>query len=154
MNDQIFVNEYIKILNETLNDAFSKNLVMQAQLTVAKQQSDRTAELESKIRELSNVSTDNNAFKHQIQSLTSQLENVNNQLSNRTSNIDTFKRELVEARNALKNTKEAHEQEKAALIAEIELLKQNNTKFFSKKKKKVLDDVVENNNLISISDTF
>jgi len=161
MNDQTFVNEYIKILNETLTDAFSKNLVMQAQLAVTKQQSDKTAELEAKIRELSNVSSDNNALQHQInalnnqiQSLNGQLENVNNQLANRTSHIDTFKRELVESRNALKIAKAEHEQEKATLTAEIELLKQKNDELASKKRKRALNNVVEENNLISISDTF
>lgn len=155
MNDQQFVTTYVRILNDTLNEAISKNLVMQAQLDIAKTQLNVMAELENKIKELSNVSSDNNALQNNINVLKGQLDQANAQLLSKNSHSDTFKRELIEARNIIKQYADTVE----TLNAEIELLKQQIEKLKSRKNKKdkdLLSAVVENNNsdLISISDTF
>lgn len=103
MNDQLFVNAYIKILNDTLTEAFNKNLVMQAQLEVSKHAGTHNAELENKIRELTAASADVNALQQQINALKIQLEQANAQVTNKNSHVETFKRELVDARNIIKS---------------------------------------------------
>lgn len=155
MNDQQFVTTYVRILNDTLNEAINKNLVMQAQLEIAKAQLGVMAELENKIKELSNVSSDNNALQNNINILKGQLDQANAQLLNKNSHSETFKRELVDARNIIKQYADKVE----TLNAEIELLNQQIEELKSRKKKKdksLLSAVVENNDsdLISISDTF
>ncbi len=174
MNDQQFVNAYVRILNDTVNEAINKNLVMQAQLEVSKQTGNRVAELEAKIKELTNYSSDNNALQAQLNSLKAQLDQSNSQLNNKNGHVETFKRELVDARNALKNATAQHQdelknlnnenQKKVDLLtAEIELLKAENEELKSKKRKRdkkpALNTVesafiVEESNLISVSDTF
>lgn len=155
MNDQDFVNEYIRVLNETVNEAITKNIVMQAQLSVSKKVADRTSELESRIRELTSVSSDNNALQSQLNALKGQLEGANQQLYNKNSHVETFKRELVDARNVIRS----HALEKDSLIAEIESLKQQIEELKSKKKKKekTLNNVAlfeANSDTIAINDTF
>lgn len=174
MNDQLFVNAYIRILNETLSEAFNKNLVMQAQLEVAKKTNDRTAELEAKIKELTAVSTDNNALQSQLNALKNQVEQVNAQANTKNAHVETFKRELVDARNIIKTQAAEIETLKAAtdkvvdalnaesqkkigsLTAEIELLKNEIEELKSRKRKRT-EKVALNNiesNFIAVSDTF
>jgi len=148
MNDQEFVNEYIRILNETVNEAITKNIVMQAQLSLSKKQSERILELETRIRELTSVSSDINALK-------SQLDHANLQLNNKNSHFETFKRELVESRNIIKESA----REKDSLNAEIESLKQqiDELKSRKKKKEKALNTVAifeETSDSIAVSETF
>jgi len=148
MNDQEFVNEYIRILNETVNEAITKNIVMQAQLSLSKKQSERILELETRIRELTSVSSDINALK-------SQLDHANLQLNNKNSHFETFKRELVESRNIIKESV----REKDSLNAEIESLKQqiDELKSRKKKKEKALNTVAifeETSDSIAVSETF
>lgn len=174
MNDQQFVNSYIRILNETINEAISKNLVMQAQLEVSKQNGNRIAELELKIKELTNLSSDNNALQSQLDHLKSQLEQSNFQLNNKNSHVETFKRELVDARNSYKNVtaqhqieiaeiKTEHEKKVDSLNAEIELLKTEIEELKSRKRKKEKKSALNTvepgfipveNDLISVSETF
>jgi len=151
MNDQLFVNTYIKILNDTLTEAINKNLVLQAQLEVTKQTAAKTAEYETKNKELeerlhnlSSVSSNNNALQNEIDSLRSQLDQTNAQVNNKNSHVETFKRELIDARNVIK-----------AKDVEINLLKSEIVKLKSKKRKKekALNNPV-NGDIISISDTF
>lgn len=174
MNDQLFVNAYIRILNETLSEAFNKNLVMQAQLEVAKKTNDRTAELEAKIKELTAVSTDNNALQSQLNSLKNQVELANAQANTKNAHVETFKRELVDARNIIKTQANEIESLKTAtnrvvdalnaesqkkvdsLTAEIELLKNEIEELKSRKRKRT-EKVALNNiesNFIAVSDTF
>ncbi len=174
MNDQLFVNAYIRILNETLSEAFNKNLVMQAQLEVAKKTNDRTAELEAKIKELTAVSTDNNALQSQLNALKNQVEQVNAQANTKNAHVETFKRELIDARNIIKaqsleietlrsatdsvvDTITAENQKKVDLhAAEIELLKNEIEELRSRKRKRT-EKVALNNiesNFIAVSDTF
>ena len=174
MNDQLFVNAYIRILNETLSEAFNKNLVMQAQLVVYNKTNDRTAELEAKIKELTAVSTDNNALQSQLNALKSQVEQANAQANTKNAHVETFKRELVDARNIIKTQATEIETLKAAtnkvvdalnaenqkkigsLTAEIELLKNEIEELKSRKRKRT-DKVALNNiesNFIAVSDTF
>lgn len=183
MNDQQFVNAYIRILNDTVSEAINKNLVMQAQLEVSKQGSNKVTELEAKIRELTNLSSDNNALQTQLNNLKAQLDQSNSQLNNKNSHVETFKRELIDARNTIKNINNQHQIEAEALKsghqkvidvineenrkkvdslnAEIELYKAELAELKSKKRKreKALLNTVEtafvaDNNLISVSDTF
>lgn len=161
MNDQQFVNAYVRILNDTLNEAISKNLVLQAQLDVAKNHNANVAELENKIKELSsvstNVSSDNNALQKQLNVIKGQLDHANAQLSNKNSHVETFKKELVDARNLVKQLTSEHEEQVALLNAEIELLRKQIEELNVKKKKKekALNTVEQDNsNLISISDSF
>jgi chromosome segregation ATPase len=151
MNDQLFVNTYIKILNDTLTEAINKNLVLQAQLEVTKQTAAKTAEYETKNKELeerlhnlSSVSSNNNVLQNKIDSLRSQLDQTNAQVINKNSHVETFKRELIDARNVIK-----------AKDVEINLLKSEIVKLKSKKRKKekALNNPV-NGDIISISDTF
>lgn len=123
MNDQQFVNAYIRILNDTLTDAFSKNLVMQAQLESAKQSSGRIAELEAKIKELTDLSSDNNALLAQLSNVRSQLDHANNQANAKNAHLETFKRELLEARAQVKNAEAENLKVVAALNANAETLK-------------------------------
>jgi chromosome segregation ATPase len=158
MNDQQFVNAYIRILNDTINEAMNKNLVMQAQLEISKQTGARIAELEAKIKELTSLSSDNSALQTQLNNLKAQLEQSNSQLNNKNSHVETFKRELIEARNTIKNITNQHQIETEALKvvhqkvidvlneenrkkvdslnAEIELLKTENVGLKTKKKKR------------------
>lgn len=174
MNDQQFVNAYIRILNETVSDAMNKNLVMQAQLEVSKLAGNRVVELEAKIKELTNFSSDNNALQTQLNSLKAQLEQTNSQLNNKNGHVETFKRELIEARNTIKNITAQHQDELLKLnnehnqkiellTAEIELLKTKCEELKFKKRKKeektaALNTIepafIADNNLISVSDTF
>lgn len=110
MNDQLFVNTYIKLLNDTLTEAVNKNLVLQAQLEVAKHTNAKAAEseakvgeLEAKVKQFSSLSSDNTALQTQINSLKAQLEQAHSQVNNKNSHVETFKRELVDARNVIKN---------------------------------------------------
>jgi chromosome segregation ATPase len=174
MNDQLFVNAYIRILNETLSEAFNKNLVMQAQLEVSKKSNDRSAELEAKIKELTAVSTDNNALQSQLNALKSQVEQANAQANTKNAHVETFKRELVDARNIIKTQANEIESLKTAtnkvvdalnaenqkkvdsLTAEIELLKNEIEELKSRKRKRT-EKVALNNiesNFIAVSDTF
>lgn len=157
MNDQQFVNAYIRILNDTLTDAFSKNLVMQAQLEAAKQHTARIAELENKIKELTDFSSDNNALLAQLSNMKTQLEHVTNQMNSKNAHAETFKRELIEARTQLKNVESEHLKVVDALNAEIGLLKTEVEELKSKKKKntKALNNsTLENSILISDDSTF
>ena len=174
MNDQLFVNAYIRILNETLSEAFNKNLVMQAQLEVSKKTNDRAAELEAKIKELTAVSTDNNALQSQLNALKNQVEQANAQANTKNAHVETFKRELVDARNIIKTQANEIESLKTAtnrvvdalnaesqkkvdsLTAEIELLKNEIEELKSRKRKRT-EKVALNNiesNFIAVSDTF
>jgi chromosome segregation ATPase len=174
MNDQQFVNTYIRILNDTISEAISKNLVLQAQLEVSKQASNYTADLESKLKELSGLSSDNNALQTQLNNLKAQLDQSNSQLNNKNGHVETFKRELVDARNIIKNVTIEHQTKIAALNAEhntkvdalnveIKSLKTEIEELKARKKKKetklalnTVESVLEaeNNGLISVSDTF
>ena len=157
MNDQQFVNAYIRILNDTLTDAFSKNLVMQAQLEAAKQHTARIAELENKIKELTDFSSDNNALLAQLSNMKTQLEHVTNQMNSKNAHVETFKRELVDARNQLKNNESEHLKVVETLNVEIESLKKEVEELKSKKKKntKALNNsTLENSILISDDSTF
>ena len=180
MNDQLFVNTYIKLLNDTLTEAVNKNLVLQAQLEVAKHTGAKAAEYETKVKELegklqdlSSVSSNNNALQNQINSLKAQLEQTNAQVNNKNSHVETFKRELVDARNIIKSkdteieslklaankvaeTINAQNQQKVdSLNEEIESLKSEIEELKSRKRKKerALNNTLDGN-LISISDTF
>lgn len=161
MNDQQFVNEYVRILNETLSEAFNKNLVMQAQLAVSKKAGDKTAELEARIQNFTNLSSDNNALKSQLEALSKQLEQAKVNIDQRSSHIETFKRDLVDARNQLKGALDNLEKERLShnakvesLNVEIESLKKEVEELKSKKKKngKVLN-TLENSIYVS-NDTF
>ena len=166
MNDQQFVNAYIRLLNESLGEAFNKNLVLQAQLEVSKQNGTKTAELEAKIKELTNVSSDNNALLSQLNSLKAQLDQANANLNTKNGHVETFKKEVVESRTQLKNTiashaaeietlKARHVVEVESLNAKIELLNRENEELRSKKKKagKALNNI-ENSIFISDNSTF
>jgi len=157
MNDQNFVNAYIRILNDTLTDAFSKNLVMQAQLEAAKQNTGRVAELEAKIKELTDFSSDNNALLAQLSNMKTQLEHVTNQMNSKNAHVETFKRELVDARNQLKNNESEHLKVVETLNVEIESLKKEVEELKSKKKKNIKalnNSTLENSILISDDSTF
>jgi chromosome segregation ATPase len=174
MSDQQFINSYVRILNDTINELMNKNIVMQAQLEVSKTNGARVAELEAKVKELTNISSDNNALQTQLNNLKSQLDNSNAQLNNKNGHVETFKRELIEARTALKNATMQHEiqlqvlqnewQKKVeSLNSEIELLKVKCEELKSKKRKKEEKEIalntiepafVADNNLITVSDTF
>jgi len=156
MNDQIFVNTYIKILNNTLNEAINKNILLQAQLEVSNEvattSSSKAAELEAKLSEFNSISESVNTLKHQ-------LNDSNNQLSNKHNHIETFKKELVEARNTIKKLQEENDIKVASLNSEIELLKGKNAEL-SQKKKRNPPALNTNNgstlesNSVLISDTF
>lgn len=161
MNDQIFVNTYIKILNDTLNEAIGKNLVLQAQLEIAKTAASKVVDLENKIKELTSVSSENGALQNQLKTLKNQLDQANAQVSNKNNHVETFKRELVDARNNIKNLQSEHALKVDLLNSEIETLKKNNEELKSRKKKKkeeALNTVdafaSDESNSILVSETF
>lgn len=160
MNDQIFVNTYIKILNDTLTEAIGKNLVLQAQLEIAKTAASKVVDLENKIKELTSVSSENGALQNQLKTLKSQLDQANAQVSNKNNHVETFKRELVDARNSIKNLQSEHALKVELLNAEIETLKKNIEELKSRKKKKkealnTLDAFAsDDSNSILVSETF
>jgi predicted nucleic acid-binding Zn-ribbon protein len=156
MNDQIFVNTYIKILNNTLNEAINKNILLQAQLEVSNEvattSSSKAAELEAKLSEFNSISESVNTLKHQ-------LNDSNNQLSNKHHHIETFKKELVEARTTIKKLQEENDIKVASLNFEIELLKGKNAELSQKKKRNppalnTNNESTLESNLVLISDTF
>jgi chromosome segregation ATPase len=155
MNDQIFINSYIKVLNDTIVEAMNKNLIMQAQLEVGKLTAARVVELENKLRQLDELSTENHNLRNQLISLNSELQVAGDQVSRKNTHIDTFKRELIESRGLIKR-----------LTKEVELLQEQNLTLTSqledhsskKRKKKVngeTSSVAEEEHVtISVNDTF
>lgn len=146
MNDQKFVNTYVRILNDTVSEAINKNLVLQAQLEVAKEHAIKVAELENRIKELTDTSSDNKSLLNQLNAIKTQLDQANSQVSSKSGHIETFKRELVDARNQLKNAQN-----------EIVLLNSEIAKLKSKKQKKEAKETTINNTeepAISVSDMF
>jgi erythromycin esterase-like protein len=138
MNEQAFINAYIKLLNDSFNEAINKNIVLQAQLEVAKKDVGRVAELEEKVKQLSTESFDNSGLAGRLQELERQLaesrnqsksvvENLNSQLANKAMQAETFKREVLSCRETIKN-----------LTNEIQVLK-------SRKKKKPVNETVTEN---------
>lgn len=152
MNDQVFVNTYIKILNDTLTEAINKNIVLQAQLEVSKSSAAKVPELENKIRELNSTSVD-------VSSLKEQLNQTNAQLASKNGHVETFKRELVDARNLIKSLNAEHASKVASLESEIESLKQKLVELNSKKRKNkstlnTLAVLPTESNSILVSETF
>lgn len=145
MTDNDFVNAYVKVLNETLVEAVNKNLVMQAQLQVAQASTNRVAELEAKLNEVSNGHNDDSRV-HALESQLVDLKNI--QLDNqallkqldeaklKVSHMETFKNELVSTRQQLK----AVLVEKAALETRIVELEESSK---TKKSKKAKSDIPE-----------
>jgi len=138
MNEQAFINAYIKLLNDSFNEAINKNIVLQAQLEVAKKDVGKVAELEEKVKQLSTESFDNSGLAGRLQELERQLaesrnqsksvvENLNSQLANKAMQAETFKREVLSCRETIKN-----------LTNEIQVLK-------SRKKKKPANETVTEN---------
>ena len=138
MNEQAFINAYIKLLNDSFNEAINKNIVLQAQLEVAKKDVGKVAELEEKVKQLSTESFDNSGLAGRLQELERQLaesrnqsksvvENLNSQLANKAMQAETFKREVLSCRETIKN-----------LTNEIQVLK-------SRKKKKPVNETVTEN---------
>lgn len=138
MNEQAFINAYIKLLNDSFNEAINKNLVLQAQLEVAKKDVGKVAELEEKVKQLSTESFDNSGLAGRLQELERQLaesrnqsksvvDNLNSQLASKAMQAETFKREVLSCRETIKN-----------LTNEIQVLK-------SRKKKKAADETATEN---------
>jgi len=138
MNEQAFINAYIKLLNDSFNEAINKNIVLQAQLEVAKKDVGKVAELEEKVKQLSTESFDNSGLAGKLQELERQLaesrnqsksvvDNLNSQLANKAMQAETFKREVLSCRETIKN-----------LTNEIQVLK-------SRKKKKPANETVTEN---------
>lgn len=138
MNEQAFINAYIKLLNDSFNEAINKNIVLQAQLEVAKKDVGKVAELEEKVKQLSTESFDNSGLAGRLQELERQLaesrnqsksvvENLNSQLANKAMQAETFKREVLSCRETIKN-----------LTNEIQVLK-------SRKKKKTANETATEN---------
>ena len=138
MNEQAFINAYIKLLNDSFNEAINKNIVLQAQLEVAKKDVGKVAELEEKVKQLSTESFDNSGLAGRLQELERQLaesrnqsksvvDNLNSQLTGKAMQAETFKREVLSCRETIKN-----------LTNEIQVLK-------SRKKKKSANETVTEN---------
>ena len=155
MNDQVFINSYIKVLNDTIVEAMNKNLIMQAQLEVGKLTAARVVELENKLKQLDELSTENHNLRNQLISLNSELQVAGDQVSRKNTHIDTFKRELIESRGLIKRlTKEVEslQEQNVGLASQLEELG-------SKKKKKKVNgesaSVAEEEHVtISVNDTF
>lgn len=153
MNEQAFINAYIKLLNDSFNEAINKNIVLQAQLEVAKKDVGKVAELEERVKQLTTESFDKSGLAARLQELERQLaesraqnksaveginaqakaqiDSLSSQLANKATQAETFKKEVLSCRETIKN-----------LMNEIEVLK-------SRKKKKpavetVTGNVVEN----------
>lgn len=152
-NNQVFVNAYIRVLNDTINEAMNKNLIMQAQLEVAKLTSARVVELENKLKQLEEVSTENHNLKNQIISLNTTIQVADEQVSRKNGHIDTFKRELIESRSMVKRLTKDNESLKEEIVALTSQLEENGSK---KRKKKTVEEPPqkEENILISVNDTF
>lgn len=138
MNEQAFINAYIKLLNDSFNEAINKNIVLQAQLEVAKKDVGKVAELEEKVKQLSTESFDNSGLAGRLQELERQLaesrnqsksvvDNLNSQIASKAMQAETFKREVLSCRETIKN-----------LTNEIQVLK-------SRKKKKSANETVTEN---------
>lgn len=127
MNEQAFINAYIKLLNDSFNEAINKNLVLQAQLEVAKKDVGRVAELEEKVKQLSTESYDNSGLVGRVNELERQLVDARSQLANKALQAETFKKEVIQCRETIKH-----------LMNEVQVLK-------SRKKKKAADETATEN---------
>jgi len=149
MNEQAFINAYIKLLNDSFNEAINKNLVLQAQLEVAKKDVGKVAELEEKVKQLTTESFDKSGLANRVHELERQLsdaraqnksavdgvnaqakaqiDSLSSQLANKATQAETFKREVISCRETIKN-----------LMDEVEVLKSR------KRKKSVAEPVTEN----------
>lgn len=157
MNDnQVFVNSYIKVLNDTINEAMNKNLIMQAQLEVGKLTAARVVELENKLRQLEELSTENHNLRNQLTSLSSDLQVADEQVSRKNNHIETFKRELIESRGTVKRmTKEIESLNEQIVTLSMQVEELNSKK---RKKKGAADEALqvekEEVTIISVNDTF
>lgn len=157
MNDnQVFVNAYIKVLNDTINEAMNKNLIMQAQLEVGKLTAARVVELENKLRQLEELSTENHNLRNQLTALTSDLQVAGERVSRKNDHIETFKRELIESRSTVKRmTKEIESLNEQIVTLNLQVEELNSKK---KKKKGVIEEALqvekEEVTIISVNDTF
>jgi hypothetical protein len=117
MNQEKFVSSYIELLNDTITDAFQKNLVMQVQKKVTE---DELEELKNYVKNIKN-SSDSTLSKNEqeIIILKEQLNEERRQrqlamieveeLRKNNHHIETFKNQLLQVRN-----------ENTNLISEIE----------------------------------
>lgn len=156
MNDQAFINTYVRILNDTLTEAFNKNIVLQAQLEVATANANKASELENRLRELAGVVSENEALRARIIELTNQVDLA----TKKYNSLESFKRELVEARAIIKaQSTELHHlkygtqlpEPSQVEVVEPELIESVDVDVRKKKKIKTKE---ETTNLISVNETF
>lgn len=123
MNQERFVNSYVELLNTTLTEALQKNMVLQAQNIILKQD---VESLENKNREVENKTKEISLQKdNEILFLKSQLNDERKQsgiiaqdreeVKKSLQHVTTFKNELLKARKEI--------EQKDELISE--LLKNN-----------------------------
>lgn len=112
MDEQTFVNTYIKLLNDSFNDAINKNIVLQAQLEVAKKEAGKVKNLEAEVERLKTESFDNSGLSSRIKELETQLSNIrahhdeqtksiNAQLASKSNQAETFKKEVLSCRETI-----------------------------------------------------
>lgn len=117
MNEQEFINVYIRLLSQSLTEQTNKNLVLQAQLEVANQTAAKVGELENKLKEYSDASFDSSGLVAKIKQLQVLLDEANTMAATKAAHVETFKRELIGARETIKKQ-----------MTEIEFLKSRKRK--------------------------
>jgi len=128
---------------------------MQAQLEVGKLTAARVVELENKLKQIDELSSENHNLRNQLISLNSELQVAGDQVSRKNTHIDTFKRELIESRGLIKKlTKEVEslQEQNVALTSQLE---EQGSKKKKKKGNGEAAQVVEEEHItISVNDTF
>jgi chromosome segregation ATPase len=103
MSDNEFINVYVKLVNDTLNEAFNKNLVLQAQLEIAKRQIAGIDGLNARIHELENVSSDNVAHLTHLAASDEHINSLEQKVYDLSTQLNAKTQEAAKAVADVKN---------------------------------------------------
>lgn len=106
MNEQAFINAYIKLLNDSFNEAINKNIVLQAQLEVSKKDAEKVDELEERVKQLTIESYDNSGLVDKLKEVESrfsdEIDGLRKQVIAKSIQAETFKKEVISCRDTIK----------------------------------------------------
>lgn len=99
MNQEMFVNKYIELLNATVAEAIHKNMVLQAQKTVLETQFNELLNEREEMRKLVNhVDT----FRNDLTKARMELDNMRNDIKEKDAHINSLLSKINEHEESLK----------------------------------------------------